>query len=253
MFSRGSVEMRLRPAPAGSGVVFAPGLAADLAHARAGDHCTVLERGGARVRAVEHLLAACLGLGVTDLAIDCPDGEPPFGDGSSRGFVRALARAGTRELGAGPAPLVVREPVLVEVGGSFAVARPGPGLRVSCVTDFPWAGPEVFEWVAGPGAFAAALAPARTVALTREPAARLRRTLRLGFRLRRRNGFVVPARRRLAGESCRHKLLDLLGDLALLGRPLNAEVFACRPGHRLNLAFARRLAASCRHGRKGRG
>jgi len=234
--------MRLGPAAPGTGIVFAPGTRADVSNARAGDHCTVLGRGAGRVRAVEHLLAACTGLGITDLLVDCPNGEPPFGDGSSRHFVRALTRSGMYDSGTGPRPLVLSRPVLVESGGSFAVARPASALRVLCVTDFPWSGPECCDWQASSATFASELAEARTVAYTGESPARLRQALGLRFRLVRRGGFVLPARPRFAGEACRHKLLDLLGDLALVARPLRAEVYVFRPGHRLNLALARELA-----------
>ncbi|MFO7675874.1 MAG: UDP-3-O-acyl-N-acetylglucosamine deacetylase [bacterium] len=250
LFSRRPVEVLFTPAAPGTGIVFAPGLEARPANARSAGHCTELVRGGRRVRAVEHLLAACHGLGITDLGVDCPQGEPPFDDGSSRLFARVLRRAGLRESGAGPRPLSLRGPLLVEDRGSLVVARPGRGLRLVCVTDFPWRGPEACAWRLASGAFERGLAGARTVAYTSESPARLRRSLGLRFGLARRDGrarspgrrvFVAPSRARMPGEACRHKLLDLLGDLALVGRPLNAEILAFRPGHRLNLALARRL------------
>ncbi|HDR00383.1 MAG TPA: hypothetical protein ENN51_08900 [candidate division WOR-3 bacterium] len=240
MFSRRPVELRMRPAERGAGLSFRPGLKVEPNRARAGVHCTVLTRRQVKVSAVEHLLAACAGLGVTDVEFDCPGGEPPFGDGSSLPFVRALLRAGLRDAGL-RLPMVVREPALVQADGGYAIACPGRGLRVTCVTNFPWVGPESFEWTPGPGRFERELAGARTVALTRESATDLGRELGLRFALCRRGEFVLPARPRMAGEACRHKLLDLLGDLVLLGRPVAAHLFVFRPGHRLNLELVRRL------------
>lgn len=248
LFSRAAVELRARPAGPGTGLVFtgpgrgSPELRAQVGQARVGRHCTVLGQGRSRVRAVEHLLAACLGLGITDLRLDCPDREPPFGDGSSGHFVRALCRAGFRESAGGPAPLVIRSTIMVRAGGGFLLARPADRLRVTCITEFPWSGPERVDWAYGPDKFIRELAQARTVAYTTESENRLRRTLGLRFRLRGCAGYLLPARPRMAGETCRHKLLDLLGDLALLGRPPVMELLAFRPSHRLNLELVRHLA-----------
>lgn len=249
LFSRVPVRLCARPAPAGTGLLFSfsgrPSLnklSAGILNARAGGHCTTVARGRLRVRVVEHLLAACAGLGITDLTLECPNGEPPFGDGSCRHFTRAFIRAGFRDV-AGPSRLLaLREPVLVTSGDGFAFARPARGLHVTCVTDFPWEGLQRQDWVRDPGRFERELAGARTVAYTDVRPDRLRNALGLRFALRRRGGFVVPACPRLPAETCRHKLVDLIGDLALLGGRLAAEVFAFRPGHRLNLKLARRLA-----------
>jgi UDP-3-O-acyl-N-acetylglucosamine deacetylase len=190
---------------------------------------------------VEHLLAACAGLGITDLLADVAGRELPFGDGSAMPYVRLLRRAGRRGLAADLPPIELRRPVAVG-GGGFIIAVPARTLRISCLAGIPGQ-PAATVAVRPTGRqFEQELAPARTFGDSRLQPARLRRVLRLGFGLARIGRTVVPARSRLPDEACRHKLLDLLGDLWLLGRPLRAHLFAFRPGHELNLRFARALA-----------
>lgn len=241
LHSRTRVRTVIKPAPAGSGIVFDAGLTAVAENASVQGRMMCLGRGGRRVRAVEHLLAACYGCGVTDLAVECPDGEPPFGDGSSRHFVRALARAGVVRHAGDPEPAELGQPVMVEGHGGVIAALPAERLRLSCMVRFPEGALESVSIRVTPSSFVRELAPARTVAVTTESPERLRRAYRLRFALVRRGPVVLPRRERFTGEFARHKTLDLLGDLSLLGRPLLADVFALRPSHRLNLLFVKEL------------
>ena len=241
LWSRTRVRIVMKPAPVGSGIGFGPGLNAVTENASVQGHMMCLGRGRWRVRAVEHLLAACYGCGVTDLAVECPDGEPPFGDGSSRHYVSALARAGVVRRAGGPGPARLDRPVMAEAYGGIIAALPAERLRLNCMVRFPEGEPGSVSIRVTPSAFARELAPARTVAVTTESPERLRRAYRLRFALVRRGRTVLPLRERFAGEFARHKTLDLLGDLSLLGRSLRADVFALRPSHRLNLLFAKKL------------
>jgi UDP-3-O-[3-hydroxymyristoyl] N-acetylglucosamine deacetylase len=190
---------------------------------------------------VEHLLAACLGLGITDLAVATNGRSLPFGDGSAEPYVRLFERAGIVRYRTGPRPTRLKGPVLVHSGKRFIAAVPALGLTVNCLTRFPALGAQFFSVAVTPSSFAGELARARTLAITTQTTTALTRRLGLRFRLARSGRFVHALRPRFADEPCRHKALDLLGDLALLGRPLEAEVFAFMPGHRLNLAFAREV------------
>lgn len=230
------VRLELAPAPAGTGIVFNSQLRADIRHARVEDHTTVLARDHCRLALVEHLLAACTGLGITDLKITLNCAEPPFADGSSLIFARRLKQAG---ITGRSRPFYLTGPVAVAAAGGLIIALPAPRLKISCLIDYPQTGPQFLSTVITPERFLREIAPARTFG----PADLALKPLldRLPFRIKTVDGWLFPAEPRLRAEPCRHKVLDLLGDLALFGRPLRAEIFAYNPGHRLNLKLVRRL------------
>jgi len=234
--------VRVRPAPAGSGIVFNGVLRAGIGLARSPRHATWLVKGRARVGMVEHLLAACFGLGVEDLEVETTGAELPLGDGSALPYVRLLRRAGAVRQRS--RAMTLRRPVGVRRGSRFVVALPGQGLSMTCLSG-PAGGPlQLCRVRVRPQTFEMELAPARTFVRADRSAGQVRRRLRLRFALRCEAGWVVPRRRRFPDEQCRHKVLDLLGDLALLGRRLNARIVAGCPGHGLNLALVRRLKSS---------
>ncbi|MEO0025389.1 MAG: UDP-3-O-acyl-N-acetylglucosamine deacetylase [candidate division WOR-3 bacterium] len=230
------VRLELSPAPAGTGIVFNSQLRADIRHARVENHATVLAHNSCRIALVEHLLAACTGLGITDLNITLDRGEPPFADGSSLPFARRLQQAG---ITGSSKPFYLTGPVAVAAAGSLIIALPCPRLKISCLIDYPQTGPQFFSALITPGRFLREIAPARTFG----PAGTELQPLlkRLPFRVKIINRWLFPAKPRFDTEPCRHKILDLLGDLTLFGRPLRAEIFAYNPGHRLNLKLVRRL------------
>jgi len=238
------VSVELCPARPGTGLLLGGTVAAAGSAAVAGHVMCLGDRRGRRVRMVEHLLAACAGIGITDLVVTVSGGELPFGDGSSRGLARAMVRAGLVRLGAGRPPLRLRRPLLVEGPTGFIAAVPAAGLRINCLAESPGGGRQLFAYRHSRAAFERELAGARTFgpAPAGMPPERMRRRLRLRFRIERVGRMLVPARRRWPDETSRHKVLDLLGDLYLLGRPLHAELFVLRPGHRLNLDFVRGVA-----------
>lgn len=238
---RGKASVRLSPAGPRAGIWFNSDVRATVANARVSGHATCLARGNHKVRMVEHLLAACLGLGVTDLAVETDGTELPIGDGSAEPYVRLLRRAGIVRYQEGPEPARLTRPVRVKEGARFIAAVPASGLAVNCLTRFPEFGPQFCSFALTPASFIRSVARARTLAQTDASPTAIRRKHRMRFRLRRIGRFVCAERWRFSDEPCRHKALDLLGDLALLGRPLEAAVFAYMPGHRLNIAFAREI------------
>jgi len=231
--------VRLSPAGPGAGVWFNSNVRATVSYAGVSDHATCVGRGSSRVRMVEHLLAACYGLGVTDLAVETSGAGLPIGDGSAQPYVRRLMQAGIVRYEDGPEPARLKRPVLVTQGARFIAAVPAKRLAVNCLTRFPEFGTQFCAFPATPASFRSTVARARTLARTGMSPAAFGKKHGLRFRLKRVGRFVCAERWRFADEPCRHKALDLLGDLALLGRPLEAEVFAFMPGHRLNIAFAR--------------
>jgi UDP-3-O-[3-hydroxymyristoyl] N-acetylglucosamine deacetylase len=192
---------------------------------------------------VEHLLAACLGWCITDLEALVSGDELPLLDGSSLLYLRAFRQAGRRVLPGSLRPLRLRAPTDVSGPTGTITALPGPRLDATCTIDAPAVPrPQSVSTTVTRSSFCRDIAPARTFGPSRGTTEQVQRSLGLRARLRRWNGLLFPARPRMSSEPCRHKLLDLLGDLCLLGRPLLARVHAFRPGHRLNQELVRAIA-----------
>jgi UDP-3-O-acyl-N-acetylglucosamine deacetylase len=238
---RAKAVVRLSPAGPGAGIWFNGNVRATVSSAGVCGHTTCVGRGKQKVRMVEHLLAACYGLGVTDLGVETSGVELPIGDGSAEPYVRMLSKAGIVRYKEGPEPARLKRPILVRQDLRFIAAVPAKGLAINCLTCFPEFGPQFCSFAATPASFVRTVARARTLALTDMSPEAFGRKHGLRFRLKRAGRFVCAERWRFRNEPCRHKALDLLGDLALLGRPLEAAVFAYMPGHRLNIAFARKV------------
>jgi UDP-3-O-[3-hydroxymyristoyl] N-acetylglucosamine deacetylase len=209
--------------------------------------CTALRLGSRRLATVEHLLAALAGTGVTQAEILVSGEEIPLLDGSALPWVEALAEAGLRALPAPSAGVELEAPVTVSHGSSFATALPYDGLRLGAAIEFTDAaiGRQLFSLDLTPRTFVDEIAPARTFGL-RSQVDQLRAAgLIRGGCLE--NALVCDGEiwlnppLRFAEEPVRHKILDLLGDLALVGLP-RAQVFAYRGSHGLHTSLAAALA-----------
>ncbi len=249
------VALRLRPAPPGTGVVFVRtdlGIAipARAENARDLAYATTLRLRGAEARTVEHLMAAVGGVGITNLFVDLSAAEVPILDGSALPFVEMIRRAGFVDQGASLPEMQVRRVVRVGDKERWIELRPAPELFVDYLVsyDSPAVGRQRFVGAITPQRFASAIAPARTFGFLEEVASLRRRGLGLGGSLD--NCIVVDRERILSGdlrfrdEFVRHKVLDLIGDLALLEYPLRAQVVAHRAGHSLHVAVVNELLAS---------
>lgn len=210
----------------------------------------------APVRTVEHFLAAAAVLGVTDLRVEVHGEELPALDGSARPIADAMAAVGFRDVEGHLDPLRLSAPVWVRDGDASVLALPARGLRLTCVVPLrsPVLGTQVVD-VQTPGL--PSLLDARTWGYVDDVpdlrAAGLARGARpenaLGITP---DGYLTPPRGN--DEPARHKALDLLGDLSLLGRPLEGHVIAIASGHRLHLAMVRAiLAMDTREPRNGTG
>jgi UDP-3-O-acyl N-acetylglucosamine deacetylase len=244
---------RVRPAPPGEGVRFqrvdlrdAPVAWARLDEVVATTRGVVVGR-HARVATVEHLLSATRGLGVDNLIVEVDGEELPCGDGSAGIFVDALQSAGFVEQDAPRRPIVLDGPVWVSSGGSVIVALPAPHLRVTYVAtaDGVPVAPQIAEFQEDVDDYAREVAPARTWGYAAEVEALRARGLARGASTATvlvigPEGFVNEPR--FPNEMARHKILDAMGDLALLGRPLLAHVVAVRAGHTLHVALAAEIA-----------
>jgi UDP-3-O-acyl N-acetylglucosamine deacetylase len=252
------VRLRFLPAPPDSGVVFVRTDLRPYGRVPAQVDCvtgtarrTTLGHPPAQVSLVEHVLAALAGLRVDNCRVELDAPEPPGLDGSARAFVDALIAAGPVRQPARRAVWCVDAPVVVQAGrASLALYPPScEGLTLSYFLDYGLGSPiarQVHTQAATPGGFARDLAPCRTFILESE-AEELRRQ-GLGARTTAADLLVfgphgpVDNRLRFANEPARHKLLDLVGDLSLLGADLCGHVVACRSGHPLNVELARTLA-----------
>jgi UDP-3-O-[3-hydroxymyristoyl] N-acetylglucosamine deacetylase len=204
---------------------------------------------GVAVSTVEHLLAACAGLGVDNLRV-CIDGpEPPAFDGSAAAFVAAIEDAGLLELPQLCARLKVLKPVRVYEGRAFAEFVPAPqGLTLDVEIDFPDAviGRQRKVLALDPGTFQRELARARSFGFLRDLAPLQARGLARGASLENTvalldDAVLNPEGLRFADEYVRHKMLDALGDLALAGAPITGVFRSYRGGHALNIAALRAL------------
>jgi UDP-3-O-[3-hydroxymyristoyl] N-acetylglucosamine deacetylase len=208
--------------------------------------CTALNLGGRRLATVEHLLAALAGTGLTQATIWVEGPELPLLDGSALPWVHLIAEAGLRFLGPRAAAPRLTRPLTLQDGSSFVTALPASGLHLGAAIDFeqPAIGRQVLALALTPRTFVAEIAPARTFGLLSQVEQLRAAGLIQGGALD--NALVCDGERwlnpplRFADEPVRHKILDLLGDLALAGLP-QAQVFAYRGSHRLHTDLAAAL------------
>ncbi len=250
-----AAELKIAPAEADRGIIFVrsdlpgrPEIPAAVDKVSGTARGTSLGPEGAGVKTVEHLLAALSGLEVDNAVVEMNGPELPMGDGSARPFVELVREAGIRRLAAPRRFWTLSRPVALETPEGIIAALPAGRLRIACAVAFPdpLLDTQYRDLTLDPEVFARELAPARTFGFYREALPLFRQGLIKGTSLD--NTVVIGPGAvfsrgglRFADECVRHKMLDLLGDLALLGGPLQATVVAVRPGHRLNIDFVRKL------------
>jgi len=247
----------LHPAPPGFGIVFtslADETAIPVRFENVTDtgYNTTLTSGGRSVRTVEHLLSALHAFGITNVLVKTDD-EVPALDGSALEFCKQIGEAGLAEQDATVEPIAIRQKIVVgeEVTGrEFIKAEPAGHLIIDFTIDFPRPiGVQQLHFeLTSPEAYVREIAPARTFGSVRE--FRKLNELGLGSGARLDNAIlvdddkVVNTALRFPDEFARHKVLDLIGDLYLLGRPLHAHVTASKTGHSDNLALVKAIHAS---------
>lgn len=262
-----TVRLRFLPAPPDAGVVFVrtdlgprAGVPARLDHVVGTQRRTTLGKPPAQVGLVEHVLAALAGLRIDNCTVEVNAPEPPGLDGSAQAFVCALHQAGVVLQASRREVWTVTEPVVVAYNRATLAVHPtgDDRLTVSYFLDYGLDSPicrQVHTHLVTPETFAGGLAGCRTF-LLEEEAKELRRQ-GLGSRTTAADLLVfdrrgpIDNRLRFADEPARHKVLDIVGDLALLGYDLRGHVVGCHSGHQLNVelgrALARRQAGGQRH------
>jgi UDP-3-O-[3-hydroxymyristoyl] N-acetylglucosamine deacetylase len=239
-----AVRVSLSPGPADSGIVFRVGEHGDRIPAAPesvvdSHYATTLGRNGTRIQTIEHLMAAAAGLGIDNLEVHVDGPELPAADGSAKPFVQLMLAAGRTPQAARRRPIRIPHPIRVGTGGRWIQMVPADTLRVSYTldNDHPAIGMQVLSWTPTEESFVTEYAPARTYGFLKDLGFLRKSGRALGGSLD--NTIVIGKNGTLNGlrwrdEFVRHKVLDLIGDLALLGRPIEAHVIARNAGHALN-------------------
>ena len=247
------VRIRILPAKASTGIVFVRTdledfrIPATWQHVARVSYATSLMRQGVLVSTTEHLLSVLYSMGIDNALIEIDNIEVPILDGSGQPFVELIARAGIRQLRTRRKYLSVRRPLTVEDRGKRITVIPHESFRLTCDSDYPApVGRQSIELEVTPQRFASELAFARTFGWESDLDQMRNMGLIRGASLEnavcfRADGPLNEGGLRAPDECCRHKALDLIGDLALLGRPLLGHVIAERAGHAMHTALVARI------------
>jgi len=250
------VNIRILPAPVSTGVVF---LRTDLdrlnpfpipaswRHVARVSYATSLMRQGVLISTTEHLLSVFYAMGIDNVYVEIDNLEVPILDGSGLPFVRLIEQVGIRQYRRKRRYLRIRRPISVEDKGKRISIIPDEVFRLTCDTDYPApVGRQSLELEVTPERYASELAFARTFGWQNDLDQMRNMGLIRGASLENAvcftsHGPMNPGGLRAPDECCRHKALDLIGDLALLGRPLLGHVIAERAGHAMHAALVARI------------
>jgi UDP-3-O-acyl N-acetylglucosamine deacetylase len=238
------VRMTVSPATPDTGIIFRASdgtlIPANAEHVVDSRSATTIGAFGVKVRTIEHLMAAAAGLGIDNLIVDIEGEEVPAADGSARPFVDLLIEAGRVTLPAPRRPIVVSDRIRVGDDSRWLEIGPGDGLSINYTLDVkhPVIGLQAASFTITETSFVEEVASARTYGFLKDVPLMRQNGLALGGSL---DNAVVVGKRivlndslRFADEFVRHKVLDLVGDLHLLGRPVIGTVSGKNAGHALN-------------------
>lgn len=256
-------NVRLKPAPEGNGIRFIrvdlPGTPAlqvgieNIVPEAKVPRCTSLGKGDLVVHTVEHLMSVLAGLGIDNLNIEIDNTELPGLDGSGLEYLTAIKKAGLLEQSAERQYIDIKEPIGINRNGAAILIVPDDAFRVSYTLDYPhpFLSSQFFNALVTPQVFETEIAPCRTFCLETEE--KELRSQGLGKGANYHNTIVIGDKGvldntlRFPNECARHKVLDLVGDLYLLGRPIRGQVFAIKSGHTLNTELLRRVHKQQKH------
>jgi UDP-3-O-[3-hydroxymyristoyl] N-acetylglucosamine deacetylase / 3-hydroxyacyl-[acyl-carrier-protein] dehydratase len=250
-------NLTFKPAAANFGIRFSrvdlpgsPTVHALVEHVKETQRGTTLEQDSISVNTVEHVLAALAGLGIDNCLVELEGPEPPILDGSSLGFTNAIQSVGTENLKAKRNIFVPEAPVFYQDGQTSLVILPCDKLRISCTIEFPNQRLESQYLTIDleDGVFAKEIAPARTFCFYEEVKSLMDAGLIKGGSLEcavviKDDEILSKEALRFRDEFVRHKILDILGDITLLGQPIQGHVIALRPGHAANVGLTKKLSA----------
>jgi len=255
------VTLRLLPAAANQGIVFRrvdlPGAPEIPAHCgNVGDlvRNTTLVSGHAKVHTVEHVVSALAGMGVDNAIVELDASEPPIMDGSSKAFVEIIAKAGVEDLDVVRNVHRLESTISVVEEDRSLVVLPYDGFRISCTfSDSKGRFTQYYSIDLDPESYANQIAPARTFTFYEDIEALVQMGKIKGGSLE--SALVIKDEKvlskeplRFENEFVRHKILDLVGDLALAGKSFRGHVIAVKPGHAINSRLAKLLAEAFKGG-----
>ena len=247
------VTIRILPAPVSTGIVFQRTdldnfqIPASWRHVARVSYATSLMRQGVLISTTEHLLSVLYSMGIDNALIEIDNLEVPILDGSGQPFVQLIRQAGIRQYRRKRRYLRIRRPISVEDKGKRISILPDDTFRLTCDTDYPApVGRQSLELEVTPERYASQLAFARTFGWEQDLNQMRDMGLIRGASLENavcftKDGVLNPEGLRAPDECCRHKALDLIGDLALLGRPLLGHVIAERAGHAMHAALVKSI------------
>lgn len=248
------VNIRISPAPVSTGIVFLRSdldnfpIPASWRHVARVSYATSLMRQGVLISTTEHLLSVIYSSGIDNVYVEIDNLEVPILDGSGLPFVELLREAGIRQYRRKRKYFRIRRPVSVEDRGKRITILPADSFRLTCDIhwDHPLVGTQGLEMEVTPERYATEIAPARTFGFEHELHQMHDMGLIRGASLDNavcftKDGVMNPGGLRFPDECCRHKALDLIGDLALLGKPLLGHVIAERAGHAMHAALVARI------------
>jgi UDP-3-O-[3-hydroxymyristoyl] N-acetylglucosamine deacetylase/3-hydroxyacyl-[acyl-carrier-protein] dehydratase len=259
-----AVHLTFKPAPVNHGIVFKRtdlhgqpeikprvDLVTDLVRA------TTIQQGHAKIHTVEHVLSALSGCGVDNLLIEMDASEPPILDGSAREFVKMIQQGEPVEQDAEREYFTLTEPISVSRGNSSIIALPFDGLKISCTSaDDRGIHTQHLSLTIDPDVYVTQIAAARTFTVYEDIEELIKLGKIKGGSLD--NAVVIRGDKiiskeplRFPDEFVRHKILDIVGDITLLGLPLRAHIVATRPGHALNAELTRLLFEKVEQWKKG--
>jgi UDP-3-O-[3-hydroxymyristoyl] N-acetylglucosamine deacetylase/3-hydroxyacyl-[acyl-carrier-protein] dehydratase len=250
------VSLKIQPAPVDHGIKFKrkdlpeePTIDARIDNLKTVERATTIGEGSVRVHTVEHVLSALSAMGVDNAVIEMDANEPPIGDGSAQPYVDVVKRAGVTPQDAPRKFFSIREPMQIESkSGSILMVWPDDKFRISCTQAGPNNGfTQYLSTEITPAIYEREIAPARTFVYYEDVELLIEKNLIKGGSLE--NAIVVRGEAvlskeplRFPDEFVRHKILDIIGDLALFGARLCGHVIAVKPGHAANAELARALA-----------
>lgn len=249
------VTMRILPAPPNTGIVF---IRTDLDGARVRASWKLVERvsyatslmhpKGIFISTTEHLLSVLYSMSIDNALVELDNLELPILDGSGLPFIELLREAGVQESGRPRRYMRISKPVTVESSGRSVTILPSDRFQLRCHNffDHPLVGEQILELDLTPESYAREIAPARTFGFEYELDQMRDMGLIRGASLENavcftREGVANPGGLRFPDECCRHKALDLIGDLALIGKPLLGCVVATKAGHAMHVALVKKL------------
>jgi UDP-3-O-[3-hydroxymyristoyl] N-acetylglucosamine deacetylase/3-hydroxyacyl-[acyl-carrier-protein] dehydratase len=256
LHSGNRVNMTILPAPANSGVRFRrvdledkPEIEARVENVAETNRSTTLARGNVKVHTVEHVLAALAGCGIDNAVIELDANEPPIADGSSREFCKIIQSAGIAPQAEKREPFTPSAPIEMESGETLMTLFPDDGFKITCTSaDKKGRFTQFYSTEITPKSWEKELSHARTFCFYEEIEYLIKNGLIKGGSLEnaiviRDDAVLTTEPLRYPEEFVRHKMLDIVGDLSLLGRPIHGHLIAVKPSHAANCEFVRQIVA----------